>query len=408
MAQLFDGYAGAGAYELTSGATEFGQFWRPTAGGTVTALRWYRVATGALRAPTVLRLWDTTTQTAVATASSIPDDGSVGWQTYNLPAAFDVVPGHGYAVSAYWPSGSHYCEASVGSLPSPDPGIAWQSPRCVLAPNGAPGYPNSFSTNTVNQLVDVTFAPASTPPDPGATPVDVGNQLADWLISTGDNTHQGDGLPWLTKLVADAISGVVGSTPGQLDATKAVSDAIHDLLTSSNKNLGTLWDLAGHLTDLELAAYKALFGSGAARLTGTNSAGGSAFYTADGSLVSQLVAEIWQRVRVLRGDIGFGTDGWTMTAEGDFEDAIAFAEPADAYALHVTSYQPTQAANTSPAGLWLPRIGWWCVLTGSFASQRAFVDFERQLLSDQGRRMPGCAIQLKPGTLATVQAWVLV
>jgi hypothetical protein len=120
-----------------------------------------------------------------------------------------------------------------------------------------------------------------------------------------------------------------------------------------------------------------------------------------------LIAEIWQRTLVLRNTSAFGLPPWSMAAEADFTDAIAFAEPADAYVLNITSYQPTQPATSSPAGLWLPRLGWWCVLTGSLASERRFVDFEQEMLSDQGRRMAGCAIQLKPGTMAHVQAWLL-
>jgi len=241
----------------------------------------------------------------------------------------------------------------------------------------------------------------------GATTTEVNNLLDSWLVNTTENSHKTDGLPWETNERTKTIANVVGSTSGQLDATKAVSDAIHDLLTATNKNLGTLWDLAGHLADLEIAAWQHFFGAGETRLTGPNSAGGSAFYTADGQLVSQLVAEIWQRTLVLRNDLPFGVAPWHMSADSDFEDAIAFAEPADAYVLNIISYQDTQPANSSPAGLWLPRLGWWCVLTGTLASQRQFVDFQEQLLTSNGQRMAGCAIQLRPGTLANVQAWLL-
>jgi len=402
---IFDNFADSNWGDVASGsAFEAGPTFVLTSGGNLTGLRWYRVS-GSTTAPDLLRVWDTVTQLVVATAPSIPDSAGAGWKTVTLPTNVPLVAGRVYVVTTGYTGAQTATRYTVGTVPVPGYPLSFGSTlrRWI---SGTTGYPTT-GDNIFMHGADIVTDPGVIITNPPSTSGDITNELADWLISTGDNTHQSDGLPWLTKQQTNAIAGVVGSTAGQLDATKAVSDTIHDLLTSANHNLGTLWDLAGHLADLEIAAWQAFFHSGESRLTGPNSAGGSAFYTADGQLVSQLIAEIWQRVRVLRGDVGFGTDGWTMTATEDFDTAVAFAESADAYTLHITSYQPTQPANTSPAGLWLPRIGWWSILTGSFGADRRFVNFEQQLLEDQGRRMSGCAIQLKPGTLATVQAWEL-
>lgn len=402
---LYDNYAGTYSANAQSSSATGAVRWISTQDGWVTAFRWRR-ETG-VTTPTNMRLWDTVTQSAVASITSMPAPTGTGWQTVALASPVFVFANREYRISFFQGASTSNVVANVSTAPLPP------SPLSFVLTGGLPGAVVVGSDAYPNGALGVTWFAydviwTDTDPGTGAPPTSatVNNSLAAWFSSGGDNTHHAD-LPWLVKAAVDEIRLATGNTPGQLDATKAVSDTIHDLLTSANKNLGTLWDLAGHLTELELAAWKALFGAGSARLTGTNSAGGSAFYTSDGQLVSQLIAEIWQRVRVLRNDVPFGLGDWTMTAETDFVDAIAFAEPADAYVLTITSWQDTQPADASPAGTWLHRLGWWCVLTGSMASSRAFVEFAGQLLTDNGRRMAGCAIQLQPGTVAHVQAWLL-
>lgn len=387
----------------------FGVQWVSTQNGWLNRIRFFMPSgfvSGDVPANLrVYRVYDQFLLTLIAVPSSAV---VAGWNDITLQPSLAVQANVAYIAAIDLPSGGRYVQPSPssGATPSPDSPLAING---VGKPINATtwGYPNitaGFYTG-----VDVTWdATAEVPPGgttQGSTTGDVNNTLASWL-STTDGTHS-DSAPLQDHSTLATVRNVVGSTSGQLDATKAVSDAIHDLLTATNKNLGTLWDLAGHLTDLEIAAWQSFFGAGTARITGPNSAGGSAFYTADGQLVSQLVAEIWQRTLVLRNELPFGVAPWSMSDETDFADSIAFAQPADAYVLNITSWQDTQPADEVSAGLWLPRIGWWCVLTGTLASQRNFVDFEHQMLSDGGRRMAGCAIQLKPGTLATVQAWLL-
>src|SRR5439155_5597467 len=334
VSRLWTGSTTPGS-QITEAATyHCGKFHVTTAGQAVTGVRWYRASTGS-PAPSRLAIVDVAAG-AVLVEVPVPDNLAVGWQQIAINAPYGLTSGRNYAICANEPT--NFRVSWTSPAPTPDSPLVYEG---QVWNGGTFPLPITGQTNSDLPFLDVIVeaAPGGTV-GPTIDRADVDNALAAWLINTGDNTHQSDGLPWQTKADTAVIRATVGGTAGQLDATKAVSDTIHDLLTATNKNLGTLWDLAGHLTELELPAYKALFGSGAARLTGPNSAGGSAFYTADGNLVSQLVAETWQRVRVLRGDIGFGTDGWTMTAEEDFEDAIAFVHPADAYSLHITSYQP--------------------------------------------------------------------
>jgi hypothetical protein len=399
VSRLFPAGADPGSSFTTTGANIGNRFHVTGDGYQVTNLLWYRPS-GGLGGPAKLTLYDDDTP-AIITSVTAPDNGSVGWQSV-LISAETLISGTHYQVVGNWPASSSWRFSTAGV--APDSPLTWDGGRFAGPSSPETTRPTSVSVNEFG--LDVLVSPpggggGGTP----ATETDLANAMTDWLDTSAGT--QANSAPLQDHATLATVRSVVGSTSGQLDATKSVADAIHDLLTATNKNLGTLWDLAGHLADLEIAAWQGFFHAGAQRLTGPDSAGGSAFYTADGNLVSQLVAETWQRVRVLRGDIGFGTDGWTMSATADFTDAIAFAEPADAYVLAITSYEDTQPATESPAGLWLPRLGWWCVLTGSLASQRQFVDFEQMLLADQGRRMSGCAIQLRPGTLATVQAWLL-
>lgn len=252
-----------------------------------------------------------------------------------------------------------------------------------------------------------------------ATPGDVNNDLAAWL-STTDGTHS-DSAPLQDHTTLATVASVVGSTAGQLDATKTAVDnqqaqqndwafglgaAAHGyfgdvktLITNIKSITDTLPTPISQLTSIVLDHYTADIDLILANI--------DTVLSNLGAQSTDLSGTAGSAVGALSGRSGFPAGGWAMSAETDFNDNIAFVEPADAYVLSIISYQPTQPATSTAAGLWLPRLGWWCVLNGSLASQRSFVDFEQMLLTDQGRRMPGCAIELKPGTLAHVQAWLL-
>lgn len=357
------------------------------------AMRWYRKDTTGAEAINGWRLWDVTNHQVVYTPADIPDSGAVGWQVHTVTALVLLSPGIVYTVSRWTHAGGKLAINTAGPGWSPDALLGWDANAAGYTA-GAPGEPIATVVNTETEGIDVTVdATAPVQPAP-PTLAQIDAQTAEWQSTDGGvNTHEADGIPWLLKT--------------ELAATKILVEGLFDLTKSADGIPRTSGDFMKAMTGPIIAAAAEFFPKSTTQLVGPDTAGGSAFYTADGALVSQLVAQIWQRLRVLRNDLPFGVSPWTMTAEEDFADAIAFAQPADAYVLSITSYQETQPATESPAGLWLPRLGWWCVLTGTLASQRQFVDFQEELLSDGGRRMAGAAIQLRPGTLATVQAWVL-
>lgn len=404
-ARLWDAFAGAWSQDgALINTFEFGVQWQPPIGGFLREMSWFRNQTTVGNKPNTLRVWDSVTQTAIYTASSVPDSGAVGWQRHTVNVSVPVVAGRTYIVSAVWPIGTSESFVAWGSKPEPDYPLAFIGTQSRFhSPNGA-GIPDTNTGGVVAVGLDVEWSDEA-PGEQPATPGDLGNALAAWL-STTEGT-QGDSAPLQDHATLGAVSVAVGETQDQQNEWAfGLGAAAH----------GYFGDLKGLIADIKTVTDT--LPTPIAQLTSIV----LDHYTADiemilgqiDSVLSNLGAQstdlsgtAGSAVGALSGRTGFPATGWTMAAEADFEDAIAFAEPADAYVVNVTSYQSTQPATESPAGLWLYRLGWWCVLNGSLASRREFVEFQQQLLTDGGRRMPGCAIQLKPGTLATVQAWLL-
>jgi hypothetical protein len=375
----------------------------PATAGQVAALRWYRHRTGGSTGPASLALWQASTQAQLASVTA-PDNGAVGWQTFNFDTPIAVSAGVEYRVSGNFAIGVE----RVGLVPGPLAG----APSAFTIPNpsraavgGSWGYPSTTNNDFV-PMVDVILSPTGAGPAP-IPPDEAGvqNALARWL-STTDGT-QADSAPLLDHTTLATVNTNTAAVKADADdwafGLGAAAHGYYADIKTLIGNIKTITDTLptpiAQLTSIVLDHYSADIDQILAQIDGVLSNLGAQSTDLSGTAGSAVGA--------LSGRTGFPATGWSMSAEADFEDAIAFAEPADAYVLSITSYQDTQPANESPAGLWLPRLGWWCVLNGSLASQRQFVDFQQMLLDDQGRRMPGCAIQLRPGTLATVQAWLL-
>lgn len=374
----------------TSAGWEVGTRLTLTADAPCTQLRWYRFATGAGNKPTAMHLWDLTTHTQLENPT-VPDTGAVGWQTVTLAAARPLDATHTYAATIVMPnamSEGFWGNSLFSTAPAPFVGTG--NLRC-WQPGSTTGEPTS-NDNVLVWGIDVTLGDQTIPPDP-SDPVTVGNMsntLAAWLISTGDNTHQVDGLPWLIR--------------AELAATKALVDVIPEIGGTDWTKVSDIWKLSGDLADAEIAVWRAFFGDGKDRLTGTTAAGGTAFKTSDGRRATDLVAQIWSATTPARS-LPPGT-GWTMVDETDWDTTLAWNVGAHCYLVTVDSYPPAQPATSSPAGTWLYRLGWWAVLNGSYASGRQFLEFAQQYLYQNGLWMPGVALQARGGTTGSVQAWV--
>jgi hypothetical protein len=402
---LYDNYPGTFAANAQAPAATGAVRWQSSTEGWITALRWYR-ATGTTT-PTTLRLWDSVTQSPIASVVSVPAPIGTGWQTVALPTPVFVQASREYRTSFFQGASTNNSLGSTSgtTIGAPSPMTAITSGGGVGAlAVGSDSYPNG-SIGDIPFGVDVVFT--DTNPGTGTPPTqaDIQNALASWL-STTDGTHA-DSAPLQDHTTLATVDTNTADVKGQADewafglgaAAHGYYATIQALIDDVKSITDTLPTPIARLSSIVLDHYSADIAGILAQIDSVLSGLGAQSTDLSGTAGSAVGA--------LSGRTGFPATGWSMSASADFEDAIAFAEPADAYVLSITSYQPTQPATESPAGLWLPRLGWWCVLNGSLATQRQFVDFEQMLLEQQGRRMPGCAIQLKPGTLATVQAWVL-
>jgi hypothetical protein len=402
---LFDGAGAPVSHTGTTLAaqTEYAIAWQPGLDGYLRELAWYRPASNPF-VPTHLRLWDAVLQIVIYEASAIPNTSGAGWKTHTVTTVVPLTAGREYRVSICLP-------ATTGdfvyftTLPTPPAPLAFAATTRRYN-SGACGFPATTNANAEWQAVDVGFD--TTPPDTSSTPAtpgDVSNELAAWL-STTDGTHS-DSAPLQDHTTLATVDTNTAAVKADVDdwafglgaAAHGYFGDLKGLISDIKTITDTLPTPIAQLTSIVLDHYTADIDMILAQIDSVLSGLGAQSTDLSGTAGSAVGA--------LSGRTGFPATGWAMSAESDFEDAIAFAEAADVYVLSITSYQPTQPATESPAGLWLPRLGWWCVLNGALATQRQFVDFQQMLLEDQGRRMPGCAIQLKPGTLATVQAWLL-
>jgi hypothetical protein len=236
---------------------------------------------------------------------------------------------------------------------------------------------------------DVTYQATGTPGPAPATPTDVQDSLADWFITTTDNQHQTDGLPWRTDANVSAIKTTTDAGLNLAGGLQGLSDSLAHAIQEASDWLAA--GGSGFFPDLK------------DRLVGTSGGGGSAFYTSDGQLVSALVAQIYAGMTPARS-LPPGT-GWTLADETDWDTSLAWGVGAHCYLVTVDSYPPAQPATDGPAGTWLYRLGWWAVLNGSYASGRQWFEFAQQFLYLNGLWMPGLALQARGGTTGHVQAW---
>lgn len=386
---LWDAQQGAPtlAAQALGATTEYGVAFQVTQATELSQLRWYRVQAGSANAPTTLRIWRADTSQVVYTAGSVPDNNAVGWQTHTLSPTVTLATGIEYRVAACWPAGSK--QPYFTTLPSPPSGLAWSSTvrRFNL---GACAFPAATNANAEYEAADVgvDITPGTIPQTP-ATYADLLNQLAAWLISTGDNTHQADGLPWLTKGVVDTINTATS-------AIKTVTDRLDSLSNGAISNLNA-WS-SGAITKLNQASdlannWPTLLND---RIFGSSAGGGSAF----SALADQIANDTYPL-----SPVQFPDTGWAQVADTTFDTSLAWAQEAD---LYVVSFADLglNIVNTVAAGVDVSyRLAWWSPLNGGFARERRFIDFPDAHLEDGGRRMPGLLLHSRPGGTGTVQAW---
>lgn len=380
---------------------ELGLQFTPSVDGFCTGFRWY-APTGTVSTdfPTVAHLWRVSDGALLATKALGAPSG-VGWQTANLTDPISVPAGVAYIVSYSQPGHTGPNAFYLISNPSTDV----PSPTTPLALSGVGKVVNNGSfalptgTSGLYVAVDVLWASGISGGTGGVTPGDVGAELASWLVSTGDNTHQTDGLPWRTdanittvkseaegasgfaaiKSVADTVATSVGAGIGT--AVSALTTAVGTANTALT-HAATTWSDALAANLQALSDNFASFGASKSAQGGGNTGAGT-FPANVGTLV------------------------WTMLAETDFSGSIAWAQPADIYVLSITTRPHGFPLNLTDGVHTVYRAGWWTPLNGSFGRQRSYIDFEDNHLQIGAERMPGVLVSLQPGGEAHLQAWAL-
>lgn len=400
MVSFFDNSTGGWTTgpNSTGGTWEIGARLSFSADVPIQALRFYRHATGSGWAPSRLRFWDLSTHTLLAEVTSVTDNGAVGWQESTItPVTVDST--HTFAVTGWVANGNNFgykLAANLGVAPVP---LLWPTNCRAWANSGTTGEPTN-NDNVLAWSFDVRVGDASIPPNP-ADPVTAGNMadsLAAWLISTNDNTHQTDGLPWLTKTVTDAI--------------KVVTDKLGSSGSGNDLDwIAGLWRLAGDLTDAEIGLLKSLLDR-QSQITGASGGGGSAFFGPGGTQVAAGVEEI---ITTLAAPAVQYPLSWPALSDSAWEavDSQAFADdlwwevPAHLYLCHFTDWAPYKTQTVLPGNTWIRRLGWWAPMKGTNLGERRYVEFSDAQLENRGLFMDGIYLSARPGSAGTVTAYLL-
>lgn len=356
------------------------------------AVRWYRHSTGLEQRPDGLAVWDAVTHLSVATIGTIADANAVGWQQTNIGDAIKLLAGREYRVGAYFIGGNTRKNAYVVTAPSdPANDLAFAS-SITWVSQGAYTYPTVSGGTAYFPLMDVVTE--DDPPDPlsGEVAGDANNLLASWLISTGDNSHQLDGLPWLSY-EALALNQA---------AIAAAQTALDDLQDKFGTAFGPLGNLAvGALRtqlDTTKAAVDAIKAKIDASLTDTTGVVYTRFDTIDSALAALVVPAA----------PAAPSAAWTIT-DTDVETGPAIIPvAADFYNITVTAYGGANAVY-SVAGQDLFGFAWWAAplrggALGHYQTSRAM----SADIYEPGRRMPGLLVSVPPDFEWTWEAWSYV
>ncbi len=206
---IFDHSTPATADSGDPGAVELGVKFTPSAGGTITGVRFYK---SALNTGTHTGSVWTTSGTRLAQAT-FTNESTSGWQTAVFATPVAVSAGTTYVASYFAPSG-HYSVTSGGisSTITNGPLSAPAGSNGVYAYGPSSTFP-SGTYNAANYWVDPMFAYADAPGAPGSVTATAGQTSAQvsWNAPT-------TGGPPMSYTVTPRIGGVA-QTPKTVDGT---------------------------------------------------------------------------------------------------------------------------------------------------------------------------------------------
>jgi hypothetical protein len=341
-------------------------------------------------------------------SSSTPTDGGTNqwvWTTVSPPIELDTATD--YTVAGYLVSvGGQARNGTLSSRAAPPAPYTFDAHGFYANTSGI-AFPNTPGDSVFLGLAVGygTSGGGGSGPGTGA-PTLTGDNYA-WLSAdSAVNTHQTDGLPWLTKQEVDLIKSIV-------DLIKTGVDNVPKLSDPAWTNVLKLWQIAGALTDAEIAAWNLFAQRAPAQLTGASGGGGSAFFSGDGRQVANSAAEAvdwgarqWHRTETSNWLVPVPGTDWTLAATLDYTDPVAWDQPADAYVNTFTAW-PVEVDQALVAGRqWLPRAAWWAPITSTLTHERRFADLTPQLLHALPMRCAGILLVPRPGYAGTLQAYL--
>ena len=413
MADLYGNQSDASwAWNVTSDAPRsWGTRFQVTAAGTFTRVGFFRAGTLstwprlALYGAAGALLWESTAPT---------DSGAVGWQWTAVSPPVAAATGVTYTASGSYPTNVRAAaNGTPSSRSSPPAPFIFDDVPCHQT--GTAGVYPTAPNSGIYLALSVTFA-AGPPPVPGpgeGDPTTTGD-LNSWLSSDpAVQTHETDGLPWLTKVVADAIKTGQESARIVIDATKDIVELIPKRTDSEWSVVQKLWQIAGVLTEAEIDLWNLHAKRAPAQLTGPTPGGGSAFFGPSGGQVAER-AEVagfnsellWHRTRTAHWLEPVPGEDWELIDTLEWAGPIGWDQPADCYVINITAFPATWDQQEVHGHLWLPRAAWWAPLTGTLPHERHFVDFETQLLHVLPMRCEGILLAPRENFAGTLQAWM--
>lgn len=354
------------------------------------AMRWYRSQTGGSQHPDALMLWDTTTQTTVAYTGSPTDDGSVGWQQTNVGSTIELVSGREYRVGIYLLGGSVRTANFTTTNPTDAADDLDHASTKYRYIQNTYGYP-SLTASSYYCAVDVVTDDTPPDPDSGIDVGDVRNLFTSWLSSTGDNTHQDDGLPWLTKVVVDAIKT---TTDALATSVAGVVSDVGDVLTDTGTILTRTAGLVGGSIQSALTASQTAVTDAIDAATAATQAGIDA-----GTALLALFSNG-------PGGMAPATDaGWQLVESGSFNGSFEVAERCDRVYVAFSDVETTGPHYAELGHLLWNSAWWWEPVFNGYAGTYQTQRNTEATLYVPGMRMDGVRCHISAERSGTWEAW---
>jgi hypothetical protein len=396
--------------DFDSGHTRGSKF-RVTAAGAISAVGFYRAGTGTTF--TKLMLFHENT-TMLWSSTSPVDDVTFGWKWTPVVPPIAVTTGVSYYVCANFQGNQKWSTNTVPANRASPPAefIFDDLPHWWAGGvNECPTYASTANFFSVSAMLETPPEPI---PGPGEGDPTTTGDLNSWLSADpAVQTHEADGLPWITNQYVQAVRNVIGDLADAATSTGSLMGRTAELLARTATILARL--PADILTAIKTAADATLSWLG----TGPKPAGALTIPDRMDELAGrmldlqlQLAAAaatsdgLWHRTQTSNWLDAVPGGDWVLQDTLEFDAPFAWNQPADVYVVHITNW-PLVFGEEEVAGLrYLPRAFWWAPLTGTIPHERHFGDFEFQAVHNLPLRCEGIVCRPRENVTGTVEAWL--